>query len=333
MQENRYILEKYKGPSSRYTCPGCGYSKEFTRYVDTVTGQYVSSNVGICNRIDKCRYHRTPKQYFEANGEALPQYQPPRVPVKIKECFTMPIEAVNKSMTNYHQNSFAMCLVNLLGESEAIRLLKLYECIGTSAKYPEACVFWQINAYGQVRTGKIMKYKPDFHREDFTTWVHCGIIPEYQELRQCFFGEHLLTLMPKHLPVAIVESEKTAVVCSHFLPDFIWMAAGNMEGLTERKFQALKGRDVILFPDLGMGHDKWLKKANEYRHITNIQVSNYLNKISNEDQKREGLDLADIFIDAIKENKRMGLKLSPLEGRCFTDYCEYLDEQFKNITA
>ena len=28
---------------------------------------YISDNVGICNRIDKCGYHYTPKQYYTDN--------------------------------------------------------------------------------------------------------------------------------------------------------------------------------------------------------------------------------------------------------------------------
>jgi hypothetical protein len=48
--------------------------------------------------------------------------------------------------------------------------------------------------------------------------------PEY-ELKQCFFGEQLID---KSKPVAIVESEKTAVIASGYLPQFIWLAAGSI---------------------------------------------------------------------------------------------------------
>ena len=64
----RYQLERYRGRSSRYTCPQCGRKYTFTRYIDTENNnQYISDNVGKCNRLDKCGYHYTPKQYFTDN--------------------------------------------------------------------------------------------------------------------------------------------------------------------------------------------------------------------------------------------------------------------------
>ncbi|NCC18129.1 MAG: hypothetical protein EOM29_04245, partial [Bacteroidia bacterium] len=61
-------LEKYKGQSTRYTCPKCGRKHSFTRYIDTETNIYIDEKVGICNRAIKCGYHYTPKQYFESMG-------------------------------------------------------------------------------------------------------------------------------------------------------------------------------------------------------------------------------------------------------------------------
>ena len=63
----RYSLERYRGRGSRYTCPQCGRKYAFTRYIDNTNNQYVADNVGKCNRLDKCGYHYTPRQYFEDN--------------------------------------------------------------------------------------------------------------------------------------------------------------------------------------------------------------------------------------------------------------------------
>ncbi|MFV0598880.1 MAG: PG0870-related protein [Bacteroidales bacterium] len=46
-------LEKYKGQSTRYTCPKCGRKHSFTRYIDTETNIYIDEKVGICNRAIK----------------------------------------------------------------------------------------------------------------------------------------------------------------------------------------------------------------------------------------------------------------------------------------
>ena len=64
----RYQLERYRGRGSRYTCPQCHRKQSFTRYIDTYNNNiYINDNVGKCNRLDKCGYHYTPKQYFTDN--------------------------------------------------------------------------------------------------------------------------------------------------------------------------------------------------------------------------------------------------------------------------
>ena len=64
----RYQLEKYKGRGTRYNCPQCGRKYTFTKYIDTYNNNiYVNDRVGKCNRLDKCGYHYTPRQYFEDN--------------------------------------------------------------------------------------------------------------------------------------------------------------------------------------------------------------------------------------------------------------------------
>ena len=65
MNDYRYQLERYRGRGTRYVCPQCGRKYSFTRYIDTHNNnEYVNERVGKCNRLDKCSYHYTPKQYF-----------------------------------------------------------------------------------------------------------------------------------------------------------------------------------------------------------------------------------------------------------------------------
>ena len=60
MNTYRYTLERYRGLSTRYTCPQCGRKHTFTRYIDTENNnQYISDNVGKCNRIYLYGYHYT----------------------------------------------------------------------------------------------------------------------------------------------------------------------------------------------------------------------------------------------------------------------------------
>ena len=84
------------------------------------------------------------------------------------------------------------------------------------------------------------------------------------ELKQCMFGEHVLKNNIK--PVAIVESEKSAVIASVYLPQFIWLAVGSLNNLNAEKCKVLQGRTVVLYPDLN-GFEKWNEKKKELARL------------------------------------------------------------------
>jgi hypothetical protein len=96
-------------------------------------------------------------------------------------------------------------------------------------------------------------------------------------------------------PVAIVESEKTAIISSYFYPQFVWLAAGSKDGLNPDKWNVLKGRTVELYPDLA-AFDKWKAKAQELSKIAKVTVSEYIEQIATEAERKEGLDLADYLL-------------------------------------
>ena len=129
-------------------------------------------------------------------------------------------------------------------------------------------------------TGKRVK-EPFNH----ITWVHkTQMQPEF-ELKQCFFGEHLLQNKMKSgvarenvKPVAVVESEKTAVIASVYLPKFIWLAVGSLTNLNA---------------------GKWSNKARELSSQligTIFTVSDLLERKATDAERKEGLDIADYLI-------------------------------------
>jgi hypothetical protein len=87
-------------------------------------------------------------------------------------------------------------LIDLFGAEIVSELVNSY-FIATSKLWKGATVFWQIDAEGKIRTGKIMLYNPTTGKrvkEPFNhiSWVHKALKePEY-ELKQCLFGEHLI---------------------------------------------------------------------------------------------------------------------------------------------
>ncbi len=303
----RYTLEKYKGMKTRFSCPNCNSKKSFTRYIDLETNEYLADHVGRCNKVDRCNYHFKPKQFFEDNKDYTQVYKPQqkRVEPPQKPMFTIPIEQLDATLTKYDNNNFALILLKLFGYNEAVKLLTLYE-IGTSKKWNGANIFWQIDVNGIVRTGKIMLYNIETNKRvkqpyDHISWVHKDIITDTYELKQCFFGEHLINqYKSKH--IAIVESEKSAIICTYFLPEYVWLSAGNINGLSIDKFKVLKGRKVVLFPDLNKGFEIWQQKANEFKNIAEVSISDYLQQIATPEQQANGLDLADYLISTISEN-------------------------------
>lgn len=66
--------------------------------------------------------------------------------------------------------------------------------------------------------------------------------------RWCNFGDHLTAERPTS-PIAVVESEKTALICSMVYPQHIWVAVGSKSNLNAERFEPYRGRTVIVFPD------------------------------------------------------------------------------------
>jgi hypothetical protein len=305
---SRFTLEPYKGMNTRYRCPSCQQrDKTFSLYIDTETGEHIHPTVGRCNSESYCGYHYTPKQYFQENNiltdNSQPKaYQPRPFVTRKKEASFIPVEVFKASLKGYEGNCFVNYLVNLFGAEIASELVSTY-WIGSSDHWKGATVFWQVDAKGKIRTGKIMLYSPITGKRAKNLdlpiyWVHKALKQPEFDLRQCLFGEHLLKDQSK--PVAIVESEKTAIIASVYLPQFIWVAVGSLTNLNAERCSALRGRSVILFPDLSLpkqgkptAFEKWSDKAREFSNLASFKVSDLLERKASDVERGQGFDLAD----------------------------------------
>ena len=309
-------LQPYKGNSSRFSCPSCETKQSFTLYLDGNTNEPIHKTVGKCNRESKCGYHYTPKQFFIDNPDLKKSSDFNSNTTNIVQGSAplssrrgvggeVPFSYVESSAS--YQSNF----IRFLCEFMTIEQMKwIGENYAIGATKNKEVIFWQIDITGKVRTGKIMQYNPETgrrikHESGAIDWVHnklkkAGTLPEDFNLQQCFFGEHLLKIF-RNKPVAIVESEKSAIIASVVIPDSIWIAAGQLNGLSIEKAKVLKGRNVTLFPDLG-GFEKWRIKANEIKQsiICEIKVSTILEDRATETQRSEGLDIADYIIEELK---------------------------------
>lgn len=163
--------------------------------------------------------------------------------------------------------------------------------LGGHHKWPGASVFWQVDFTGSPRAGKIMLYDPSNgkRRKDgrFFTWYHKEHFNLSYELKQCFFGEHLLSKY-ENKPVAIVESEKTALICAIVFPSFVWLASGGMVNINSAKCRVLMGREVHLFPDEN-GAKVWGNYIIEFPELYRATLNTF-------EGMEKGEDIADLAL-------------------------------------
>ena len=320
MRDHRYILDR-KG--KKCTCENCG-KKTMAGFVDTQTSEILPEIYGRCDREVNCGYFLDPYKSGYAKmvadkerGENVTNWKPFVRPMAPKAAPLPPSfiesETFKKSRSNYEQNNFALFLIKFFGPDVASKAIADYH-IGTTKhqftnkEHPEyrseagATIFWQIDTTGKVRSGKIMLYDPESGKrvkEPFShiTWAHKVLKIENYNLCQCLFGEHQFTRYPEK-PVAVVESEKTAIIASVYLPRYNWVAVGALTNLKADTCQALKGKKVFLFPDLKC-FDRWEKRAEELRVSlpgTTFVVSDLLEKSATDQEKEQGLDIADFML-------------------------------------
>jgi len=245
----------------------------------------------------------------------------------------LPKRMIRQTVRHYDNNHFVQYLAAKFGREVAYEQARLY-LVGTSKHWPGACIFWQVDSADRVRTGKIMLYDAQTGKrvkEPFNhiAWAHkllrksgsqesqqspkdaAGTAYHTQypnnnlsdfrssrlsdfNLKQCLFGEHLLQYHPGK-PVAICESEKTAIIASIYYPELLWLAAGSLQGLNAGKCKCLEGRTVILVPDVN-AYEQWVAKANQLSAAlpaVNFRVMRFLEDAATPQQKAAGWDVAD----------------------------------------
>lgn len=304
MNNHNIFLEKYKGRSTRHECPKCGDKFSFAYYIDGNKNTMIHQSVGRCNHESGCGYHYTPKEYFTDNPDMKEAVKPvmtiKQKPIS-KPTGTIPFKYVEQSAS--YNNDFIRFLCNLFDIETIERLMNDY-ALGATKK--RDVIFWQMDIKGKVRTGKVIRYNPDTGKRvkdaGGINWVHSlmkkqGQLKEDFNLVQCLFGEHLLKMYPDK-NIGLVESEKSAVIASGVYSQFIWLAAGGKSQLSSEKLNVLKGRNVVLFPDVD-GFEYWTEKAKELKSICNCSVSSILEKNASREDRENKIDIADWLIREI----------------------------------
>lgn len=269
----RYSLDK---SSKKFMCPVCR-KKKFVKYVDNQTNQYLEDNCGRCDRESKCGYHLSPK-----GNQPITQLPINNKPILPTYHDTNLLSLCGKKYNTH--NNFISFLKKHFCAVDIQAAIDLY-FIGTSSHWDGANIFWQVDECMNVHAGKIMLYDPSTGSRvkkpySHINWVHkvmekmefkiskqlitssktncntefkdCNTIVGHDcgtfVLQQCLFGLHNLH-DDTYKTIAIVESEKTAVIMSVFMPHLRWMATGSKSNFKEKLLKPLKGRTIIAYPD------------------------------------------------------------------------------------
>lgn len=296
-----YSLARYRGTSSKHKCPHCG-QKTFKFYVDEdgipfwedfkdsdPDVRVLAEKVGRCDNERKCGWNYTPKQFFEETKSGVPRhhegYKPPPPPPTAKP---LKFEVVQKSFQPYRA-TFVQFLRDVvkLPKDRLDQTLKDY-WVGASKSGRIA--YWMIDSQGNCKDGKFMAYKPDGHRDhdQHPYWARKRLIQDYckygrisyqrrdelldMEVIRPYFGEHLLADQRyKQKPVALVEGEKTCLICAVMYPRFLWMATGNNSFNQARLATVIfQRRKIYIFPDVDQV-ERWKRLAEEL-HYPNVVV-------------------------------------------------------------
>ena len=259
---------------------------------------------------------------------------PPRQKPAPLQLLTLPFDMVTSREDGREENTLVTWLRNGIGwdycqRQRIDKVLEDYH-LGTNRRNGMT-IFWQIDEQQRVRTGKMMLYRQDGHRDRDTRynfdWVHSALSrhwdderhemtydppypfpdiydPSKQEPIQTLFGMHLLNAYGQTGQVNIVESEKTALIMATAYGNHngeVWMACGGLEMLSRERLAPIikQHRRIVLYPDRD-GIDRWRAKAENLRydrlHINAEPVLKWWR-----DGDGEKADVADVVVRIINE--------------------------------
>lgn len=259
---------------------------------------------------------------------------PPRPKPAPLQMLTLPFDMVTSREDGREENTLVKWLRNGIGwdycqRQRIDKVLEAYH-LGTNRRNGMT-IFWQIDEQQRVRTGKMMLYRQDGHRDRTTRynfdWVHSALSrhwdderhemtydppypfpgiydPSKQEPIQTLFGMHLLNAYGQTGQVNIVESEKTALIMATAYGNHngeVWMACGGLEMLSRERLAPIikQHRRIVLYPDRD-GIDRWRAKAENLRydrlHINAEPVLKWWREGDG-----EKADVADVVVRIINE--------------------------------
>ncbi|MDE6236469.1 MAG: hypothetical protein K2M45_01215 [Muribaculaceae bacterium] len=251
----KYQLDK---SSRKYECPKCG-RKTFVLYLDE-NGEALDENVGRCDRLDKCQYHYSPKDYFRDTNNA-PDVRKRNNPLRprkneaIPPSFCSPDDMI-PTIRGYERNSLMKFLHGVFDShigSDNVNRIAVEYAVGTSQQFGGSPIFWLIDNSGRIRAGKVMGYNPaDGKRvknpRPQMQWIHSLLKEKYPDyrLQQCYFGAHKLRQALKHTEK--INKERQELNISGRAEPTVWLLESEKACLIVAMALAWGGMENVIIP-------------------------------------------------------------------------------------
>ncbi len=340
VHDDRHPSMRLYAKDNHYHCYACGAHGDNVRMVMEVSH---TSWLEACRWLmDRFGIWQTDEPRWARPGRSSKLQVVRREPV-VRTDYLDPELPVRLSGTD---NDLCMALVQTgILSAEELRVVAERFRLGSSPEH--SVIYWQIDDEGRVHEGKVMAYGADCHRShsrppySMSWWLkRQGRLSADFSYGHCLFGLHQLqgfrgasassrsAVMPV---VAIVESEKTAVICSALTTcgecdvvsptptvvddesdapkasgasrrPLVWMATGGLSMLSAKALAPLRGCRVVLFPDTDVSGDTfglWRERAKEASRAMGqpLVVSDLLERCASAEQKARKIDIADFIIE------------------------------------
>lgn len=301
------------------TCPKCGHRGRFSFYYDYERLAIIDSRCGRCDRIEtiECQYHYTPSEYFKDHpgyftnekhdSNEINEINDKSITDSLNDLEYLDKNYLRDSFFQFKpSNPFLIFLKKNLGFDDIEILRSVISKMNVLFLDDEDIAFMYEDLQGRWTRGKIMKYDETGHRlknvkgsiNSFHNIMRTdrALMPELH-----LYGLHLLNRDENNnKSVAIVESEKSAVLANHYFPEMIWMATSGLSNLNYKRLKPLSGRPIILFPDSGC-FNLWRDKIEKENIKRFMDIS--INDTFEGAEFNKGYDIADYIVDEISIKK------------------------------
>jgi len=293
----------------KMVCPSCG-RKSFVPYIYNDTGDIVDSTCGRCDHVQSCGYHLAPAEFFKNNPDAKPiekheAYSKPQ-PSIINFC-TLDEWKVRQTADEAIQCDFAQGLLKFFKADKVAQAINRYHV--QSIGFDRNTTFPCISVDGSVTDVMCLGYGSDLHRNPNVCYHYYGdkkqkaqldaLYPNKYTYNPCYFGEHLLSDGTEK-NIGLVESQKSAIICSMVFPQMTWLATCGCGNFNVTKSHTLKDRRIFVYPDKGSS-DKWGKIVETMkRYSYNVHLRPIMEELQGYGANS---DIADVILDNIKNNE------------------------------